>query len=210
MQPGTARIMVVDDEPGVRQLLAETLSELGHVCLTASSGLEALDLLRAEQVDLILMDIVMPGMSGLTLFKRVRERYPDTAVIFATAMSDLEVAVEYLKQGAYDYLTKPITLKGLRQAIDDALRKRRLVLEEGRQDTATDSDLGRQLGQREREITALNRLFQELISDRLAVVNTYREVLEGLQKLAQDATALAEFAGSKPIPELTQEARPDA
>ena len=113
-----APILVVDDEPGIRDLLKDNLEEQGYVCHTAPDGDAALNVLAEQTVQLALVDIMMPGMTGLSLFERVRERYPDLAVIFVTAWDDLNIAVQNLKNGAYDYVVKPVTRKRLQQAVE--------------------------------------------------------------------------------------------
>ena len=92
-----ARILVVDDEEGIRELLKDILEEEGYICLTAGSGLEALQFTDSEAVDLALVDMIMPGINGATLFQLLRGLYPDLAVVFITAVSDVDLAVEHLR-----------------------------------------------------------------------------------------------------------------
>ncbi len=124
-------ILIVDDSLD-SQLLLKTFLEEGadYVCHMASSGDEALQVLATRAIDLALLDVVMPGMTGLTLFRRMREVYPDVAVIFVTAMDDLNLAVEHIKNGAYDYVIKPVAPARLQRVVREALTKRKAVLEE--------------------------------------------------------------------------------
>ena len=111
-------VLIVDDEEGIRELLKDKLQEQGYCCHTAANGEAALDFLANEEVDLVLLDIMMPGMTGLNLFERTKEMYPDMAVIFITAMEELNVAVENLRNGASDYIVKPVPRKRLTQAVE--------------------------------------------------------------------------------------------
>ena len=123
-------ILIVDDQQGVRELFKENLQEQGYICLAASSGDEALEIMATQTVDLALIDIMMPGMNGLVLFQHVKELYPAVAVIFITAMNDADIAVEHLKNGGYDYIVKPVTRHRLQQAVEEALEKCTAMLED--------------------------------------------------------------------------------
>ena len=109
MQSAGTVILTVDEDEEIREPFKECLGGLGYVCHTAPSSDGALDLLATEAVDLVLLDIMMPGTTGRTLFESIFERSPDTTVNFITAMNDLEVAVGKLKPGACDYLVKPVS-----------------------------------------------------------------------------------------------------
>ena len=136
MNPAKTHILVVDDEDELRELFREHLEKAGYACDTASSGKRALEVLTAKPIDLVLVDIMMPRMSGLTLFERIREDSLDVAVIFVSAMDDVEIAVGNVKHGAYDYLVKPVTLRRLREAVEEALDRRRSVLDGAHDDVA--------------------------------------------------------------------------
>ena len=149
-----SHILVVDDEYEIRYVFKESLEESGYACHVASSGDAALQVLATETVDLALVDIMMPGMSGLTLFERIMERYPDVAVIFITGMNDVNIAVRHLKHGACDYLVKPVTLGRLKQAVEETLDKRNAMLGDS-QATGPDSPMQgviAPLSQREMEL----------------------------------------------------------
>lgn len=133
MQNTRAQIPIVDDEEGIRDLLdllRENLEEQGYVCYTAASGESALDILADHPVDLALLDMMMPGMTGLNLFRHMTDRFPDTAVIFDTAVDDLSLAVRQLKDGAYDYIVKPVARKRLLNSVEEALYKRNALLKD--------------------------------------------------------------------------------
>ena len=171
MGDSSARILIVDDEEGIRDLLQEALEQQGYRCHTSPDGTSALETLAAQPVDLVLLDMIMPGMTGLSLFRKLKERFPTTAVIFLTAIDDLSVAVEYLKGGAYDYLVKPVPRSRLHQAVEDALSRRLVDLEDREQKRRLEEQVSNQsvsLESRVRELTALNNMVQADLSRRFA------------------------------------------
>jgi putative two-component system response regulator len=121
--------LIVDDEPRLRQILAQLLRSDGFRCLEASNGLEALEVLEREQVTLLMSDIQMPKMGGMELLGRVKAAYPDVAIVMITGNVDVHMAVDALSQGAMDYLLKPFQLEEVRARVRQALEKRRLVME---------------------------------------------------------------------------------
>jgi len=122
-------ILIVDDKEAIVRLLHQKLSGEGYRCEAAGSAEQALDRLRSNAVELVILDIKMPGKSGTELLPEIKASYPDTAVIMATAVTDTNIAIECMKQGAYDYLTKPFDLDEVVLSVDRALEKRRLELE---------------------------------------------------------------------------------
>jgi response regulator RpfG family c-di-GMP phosphodiesterase len=125
----TQYCLIVDDEPRLRQVLVHLMRNDGFTCLEAGNGEEALAHLEHQTVTLVMSDLRMPKMDGLELLRRVRGRWPDTAVVMITAVADVEVAVSCLAIGAMDYLTKPFHLEEVRARVAQALEKRRLVVE---------------------------------------------------------------------------------
>ena len=122
-------ILIVDDENTVRKLLQQTLSREGYQCQEAGSADQAVDKLLNNTVALVILDINMPGKSGTELLPEIKLAYPDTAVIMASAVTDTQTAIQCMKQGAYDYFTKPFSLDEVILSVDRALEKRRLELE---------------------------------------------------------------------------------
>ncbi len=121
--------VVADDEPRLRQVLCRLMRGDGFECLEAASGVEALAALERRAVPLVLSDLRMPEMDGIELLRHIRDRYPDTAVVMISAVTDVEMAVRALSLGATDYLTKPFHLDEVRARVAQALEKRRLRLE---------------------------------------------------------------------------------
>jgi putative two-component system response regulator len=128
-QPNAVKCLVVDDEPRLRRVLVRLLEGEGFTCAEAGSGTEALEMLRREQVPLVISDLRMPQMDGATLLREIIARWPDTAVIVVTAVAEVESAVACLQLGALDYVAKPFHLDEVRARVMQALDKRRLKLE---------------------------------------------------------------------------------
>jgi|GEM_PF-704837 len=123
------RVLIVDDEPGVRSVVAKILSACGGACEMAGTAEEALDRLARERFDVGLLDIALPGMDGLSLARRVEERYPDLALVMVTGMASFEAAVAAMQIGAVDYLVKPFTAEALTRAFARAVDRRRIRIE---------------------------------------------------------------------------------
>lgn len=122
--------LIVDDDDQVRRTLGRVLKALGIGAAEAASGREALLLLeKSGELPIVISDVHMPEMDGLTLLKEVLRRYPDTAVLMLTGVAEVTTAVESLQLGAFDYLSKPILVEEFRARVEKALEKRRLVLE---------------------------------------------------------------------------------
>ena len=107
---GRTRILLVDDEPRFLEMIGEYLGARGLAVATAPSGEKALDRMADFRPDLVLLDLLMPGMGGMEALRRMRAGFPDSRVIMVTAMEDLDTARKALAAGAADYLTKPFTL----------------------------------------------------------------------------------------------------
>ncbi len=123
------RVLVVDDEAAVVTLLCARLTLEGYECKGAPNAEEAQALLEEEHSDLVICDLRMPGMSGLDLLKEVRVRFPHLAFIICTGEDDVRTGIEAMKQGAADYLVKPLQLDGMMASIVRALDKQRLTIE---------------------------------------------------------------------------------
>jgi putative nucleotidyltransferase with HDIG domain len=121
------RILVVDDEPEVRNILLRHLSA-GADCQAAHSAFDALNKIKNGRFDLVITDIMMPGMTGIELLRCIKRRDPETAVIMATGLVDVNAAVHALRMGASDFVTKPFELAVITRAVERALERRRLVI----------------------------------------------------------------------------------
>lgn len=120
------RLLVVDDEPSMREFLEIMLSQEGYEVTTASSGEEGFRMYRQETPDLVLTDVKMPGMSGLDLIREIHTVDPMVPIIAVTAYASADDALRAVREGAYDYLSKPFQVEDLRIIIRNALETRRL------------------------------------------------------------------------------------
>ena len=123
------RLLIVDDDESLRRVTQVQLGQAGYQVVTAASGEDALAMLAQTPVDMVITDLQMPGMSGLDLLKRIRAEYPEMAVLMITAFGTVETAVEAMKAGAYDYITKPVHPDELKLVIGRALEHRHLLQE---------------------------------------------------------------------------------
>ena len=128
MNYANARVLVVDDEESIRDVLKRALVDDGYQVSVASGGQQALDALSQSDIEVMLLDIRMPGLSGLEVLSKAHDRWPDTSVIMVTAIADVRTAVGVMKQGAYDYIAKPFDINEVTTTVHRALERRRLVL----------------------------------------------------------------------------------
>jgi DNA-binding NtrC family response regulator len=124
------RILVVDDEEPIRDIVSAMLTSAGYACKQASSGIEALAVLSfGEEFELMLSDLMMADLDGIGLLERTKEKYPDMPVVMVTAVHDISVALTAIRNGAYDYLLKPFEREQLLATVSRALENRRLKME---------------------------------------------------------------------------------
>ena len=120
------KVLVVDDERGMREFLTIMLQKEGYDVTSAGSGKEALEYIAQKAYDIVITDVRMPNITGVDVLKTVKECSPETVVIIVTAYASTETAVEAMKQGAYDYITKPFKIEEIKLIIRNALEKRKL------------------------------------------------------------------------------------
>lgn len=116
-------LLIADDNSKVREFLGHYFETNGFVPLIAADGREALKLISKHSVDVALLDVNMPGLSGIDVLRQLRTDSPHTAVIMLTAAEDLGTVVEAMKLGAYDYVTKPSNLTDLQKRVQEALKQ---------------------------------------------------------------------------------------
>ena len=129
MEQEPETILIVDDEETVRKQLIQKLHGEGYNCREAADAEEALKSLAEREYGLVILDNKMPGKSGLELLPEIKNAYPDIAIIIATATNDIGVAIECMKRGAYDCITKPIMQEEIVLSVFRAFEKRNLILE---------------------------------------------------------------------------------
>ena len=122
-------ILVVDDEEAIRCILNKGLAMRGYVCDEAEDAEQALKKLEAKPSDLVIMDINMPGKSGSDVLPDITSRFPETAVIMASGVSDTKVIAQCIRDGAQDYISKPFSFEQVMKSVNGTLDKRRLELE---------------------------------------------------------------------------------
>ncbi len=126
---GQARILVIDDEESMRDSCRQALARKASRVEVAGDGQTGLDILAKESFDLVLLDLKMPGLSGMEVLEEIKQAYPEIVVVVITGYATVESAVEAMKRGAYDFLPKPFTPETLRTIVDRALDRRGLALE---------------------------------------------------------------------------------
>jgi len=127
--PRQANILVIDDEETMRDSCQQTLSRNGNMVEVAEDGLMGLAMLERESFDLVILDLKMPGLSGMEVLKKIKESNPEAMVIVITGYATVESAVEAMKKGAYDFIPKPFTPDSLRVIVKRALDRKELALE---------------------------------------------------------------------------------
>ena len=118
------KVLIVDDEKDFVEMFALRLQETGEKVLTANSGRECLDILKEEPVDVVILDIKMPGMDGLETLKEIKKHYPIVEVILLTGHGTIETAVMGMKLGAYDYLLKPADADEISLKLEGAAKRK--------------------------------------------------------------------------------------
>ncbi len=124
-----SRILVVDDEESIREFLDIMLRKEGYEVTLAEDGSRAMDLLKKKTFDLVISDLQMPQVTGMELLKHVKDNFPDLLFMMITAFGTTETAVEAMKMGAYDYITKPFKIDEVRIVIGNALKSKNLEVE---------------------------------------------------------------------------------
>ncbi|MFQ5786762.1 MAG: sigma-54-dependent transcriptional regulator, partial [Thermodesulfobacteriota bacterium] len=129
MGKNKSKILVIDDEPGIREFLEIMLHKNGYLVETVADGLKAMDKIESNLFDLAVVDIQMPVMNGIEVLKKINDKSPETSVIMITAYASHETAIDAMKLGAYDYITKPFKIDEIKLVIKNALDKKRLERE---------------------------------------------------------------------------------
>jgi len=183
------KILIVDDEEVIRQMLSERLIAEDYQCSIAAAGKDALEQINKEEFDLILLDVRMPGKSGLEVLRESRALRPDAAVMMVTAVDDVNSAVEAMQMGALDYVVKPFGLKELVTKVAQTLQKgRALKTESERRRTVQKEAEERkeQLEQAGRELRSLNTLFQSHFSKGIEMEEKHRHLKETIVKMYEE------------------------
>lgn len=205
------RILVIDDEEGIRAGCRRVLEPEGYIVETAATGQEGLRLFMEGNFDLVLLDVVLPDMRGIDLLKPMLEKDPDVICVIITGYATIELAVQAIRAGAYDFLSKPFTADVLKLVVAQGLERRRLSLEAKRLQKIEEE--ARELARAKEELERLDRFktmfmltvahelrapLNALQSFLLAILKGYippeeqREVLERAAQRTQDLISLVD------------------
>ena len=197
MAPGNIRILVVDDDALMREAFAEGLSQYGYECVTVGSAYDADRALQREAFSLMLLDIGMPGKSGLELLPDVAERYPDMSIVMVTGHDELNTAVLAMREGAHDYITKPVSLAPLIFRVEQVLARRALLLEIRAYREELERmvhELNLRLEQSKRELGALNNLVQSYVTAGETTSEAYTRLQSAVTAFNSGFESLADLA----------------
>src|SRR5688500_8040541 len=193
------RMLVVDDEETIRLALGKFLKTRGYDVHTAESGPAALEHLERNRFVLMLCDVRMPGMSGVEVVPKALEIDPDLAIMMLTAVNDAPTATEALSRGAYDYLMKPIELLDLQQAVERALHKRDLAIEQRKVERLIREEVALRTAELEREKGMLRGLTVNIVETLINAMEAKDIYLRGhSQRVAALGASIADQLGLDP------------
>jgi two-component system sensor histidine kinase/response regulator len=175
-----AKILVIDDENGIREGCRRVLQPAGFHVQGAATIREGLQKLQEDAFDLVLLDVMMPDGRGIDLLKPIREADPDTVCVIITGYATVELAVEAIKQGAYDFISKPFTSDHLLMTVNQGLEKRRLSLE-----TKRLAEVERRAATLAHEKQEMERLDQQKSDFMRTVAHELRAPVAGAQSLVR-------------------------
>jgi len=187
------KILIVDDEEHITEVFAAALQSLDYEVQVANSASEASKILDQYAPDLVLLDIRMPGKSGMELLREVKERYPDAGVIMVTAVDDTKTAVEAMRLGAYDYMLKPVSLPELEMRVQKALERRALELGRQEYEKRLESEVKsrtEELSRRVNELEALNKMFQQHLNIRFEAEEKFRKLAKAVEEFIRTVQPL--------------------
>jgi len=176
-------LLIVDDEQVIREVLSERLSSAGYSCTLASNAAEALQRLgNGHGYSLVLSDIDMPGKNGITLLRDIKELNADIDVVMVTGVVDIDTAIQAIRMGASDYITKPFNLDEVVLTVERTVEKRRLI----RENRDYQTSLERMVDERTQEVrhksAEVERLYTELKQAFEQIRTTYETTLEALME----------------------------
>jgi DNA-binding response OmpR family regulator len=223
MEQARGTILIVDDEEAIRGILSRKLEVDGYHCEVAADGKEALWKAFMKDFDLVLMDVKMPGLSGMEALPQMVTNHPDTCAIMMTAVMDTETAVQAMKLGAYDYVTKPFDLDDLGMRVEKALERKKLLLENRDYQLRLEQKIHQQAWQIQeyyrKAVEALSREQMALESSQTESMSKQRKTAHGAEvavKPDESPSSVREFARklsqlfSRGTPDLSDEKSDDA
>jgi len=165
------RILIVDDEETFRYMLTSLIEAEGYTANAAADGVQGINAVQAKAFDVALLDVKMPKVDGVEVLKFIKEYSPDTEAIMVTAVGDVRIAVDCMKLGAYDYITKPFSTEELLSTIERALERKRLL----RENVLMKQELSRFVGSS--EIIGKSAVFQKVLEVAARVAPTESTIL---------------------------------
>lgn len=179
MTTAQSSILIVDDDKFIRRILSRQLVKDGFHCTEACNAADALEQIQARPFDLVILDIMMPGKSGIDILPQIKAEFPDTAVIMATAVTDINVIIGCMREGAQDYLPKPYNLETISKSVEWVLHKRRMEQEMKRYQQLLKTSLTEQTRQvRKIFIGAIESLVAALESSDVYTAGHSRRVMQ--------------------------------
>ncbi|MDX6611497.1 MAG: cyclic di-GMP phosphodiesterase [Blastocatellia bacterium] len=172
------RILIVDDDAEIRSVLSDLLSEQYDCCLV-NSATEALRLLPAQEFQLVISDITMPGMSGLEMIPQVRELAPDAVVVMISGMQTVESAIEALRLGAFDYLMKPFDLRQVEAGVKRALEHGALVVAKRQHDEQLEELVEQRTRELDYALSSLEQAYRSTLRALTAALETRDQETHG-------------------------------
>ena len=194
-QADNIKVLIIDDEPSVRSTLEMLLKSEGHEPHVADDGQQALERISKQEFDVVLLDIRMPGLSGIDVLKTLQDDFPETSVVMVTAVADMATAVETMKLGAYDYITKPFDLDDVLMTVRRAFERRNFLLERKNYQASLEREVSEKtvhLEQKIQELNALNSLIQSRLNRVFATRDTYERAAREIKELKDQLEGLAE------------------
>ena len=120
-------LLIADDEPNIRRVLEALFAKEGYNVLTAENGRKAMEFATSQQIDVLISDLIMPDINGVELLQKVKQLHPHCSAVIVTAYGSIKSAVEAMRLGAFNYLTKPFDIDEVRMIIKKALEHRELL-----------------------------------------------------------------------------------
>ncbi|ANA40371.1 MULTISPECIES: HD domain-containing phosphohydrolase [Geobacter] len=191
-----ATILTVDDEEMIRDLLVTALSREDYNCFQAGSAEEAREVLLNNRVELALLDIMMPGTSGVDLLKEIKKISADTVVLMVTAISDMETAMRCIHLGADDYILKPFDIERVLLTIKNSLEKQRLLIENREYQANLEKKVLEQTGQIRSAMEELNLTYDHTLTTLVRALDAReKETGSHSERVMNYTTLLAETIG---------------
>ncbi|HZI93275.1 MAG TPA: HD domain-containing phosphohydrolase [Patescibacteria group bacterium] len=176
-------LLIVDDEQVIREVLTEKLTTAGYACSTAANSAEALRKIETEQTfSLVLSDIDMPGQNGISLLKDIKTRNPEMDVVMVTGVVDVDIAIQSIRLGASDYITKPFNLEEVVLTVERTLEKRRLMRENHEYQLSLERKVEERTVEVRRKSEEVEQLYRELKVAFEQIRATYATTLEALME----------------------------